>query len=1277
MSIEVVGPKKYRFQDYVCAHLAILATNEAGAKLQIEPQDGEDALLTLSVGGNQHTIEVQVKGEKANISSKRLVDWLAHFPARTANGSLLERVVADTSRSVLFVASGRCSDDTSIYVIPLSATTTSLQIGSIKGKTEQSIRTALGAYAAKSLASDGELMKRRRAHIGKKLPLIQNASLKAALHRVLIVEQLDEVEVKRLSAEALKSLHGVVPDQINMILDQIEKIVWQEKRTGRNILPEVLQAIATGRSSNPLIAGPYVQRGDESRLLECLACDKAVLLTGAPRIGKSLCARWLADELQGMGFSVRVCDEIADAQRFLMEPVRELRVALVDDPLGGSHAAEDASREMQLLEQLIPKLTNERRLIVSQAQDRLLETSRLKSVDQIRSGRLPWVSLGYGGGAFLEKVWLEVARTYAVPAYLAERVRETLSSGDLVIEPGCLVHLAVNHECLGEASMLDEIVRLARQDAKSLGLALSNEGLAPLLSALAIATTPELPVSETEIAFVLGDGGPDRPGESNVTATMSSMGGAIEKKSSEPTYDSVPHLDEPTENALEALELRRIIAATKRGYTFTHPFYRASSEALVDAASTKAVRKAIKMLDRCLFSLSPDAANASAKNLGWIYLNLGTEDGHKDVLETAKAGLRSIFPTVRDSCFAFLAKKLHVLSADEQKEVSTWVGRVTFFDASRMEWVDGHPRIPAASLAGALEVDPFPDPIAFSDVELTLQALNSDSSVLTSPEMAARAVMFLEQEPDSMTIQMIGRLLSYGVSLIRAPAAGAWLSRPRNQDSDVLDRIFSEDHPAVTKAVYLAVIEVWESCDPERRDLLKKGIQRMVASPLSAATLIDHLVVFGRREYTGETPPWELFEAVMPIVLDKLPAGAAFRDERLYHVMDSAIRQISQSGLLDVVDHWIKLVAGVARDGVPSDYMLGVSDILIRGIDEDSPSRIHRIQRLLTISGTAARIRIVADLVDGWERLSEEERLLLLNHLRSDEVDAVWLRATALTRKSVPTEIESELLPGGLKFSQPPSELIQQMPPKLLNASVHVFTGNHPTIYYVGAHSSGSVVWRSIVIKIACMPEHVMFEAAWEWLMSAGEASLLSRLVSDLGIEHAERLVDLILERKQRTSGEFMSEVWEALFNLKVAQSIKSNWITRMASIAPRVIDSLDEVKCWLPKPFRKEFYSHFKEDVDLITLLHRISSLSHISPDEPGSSVLAELVKLIRTLIEQCPPRHWSTFEMLRSQLELIGVHDDELFNILSDLRSKGLEALRESPSRPLPALECWVGRN
>lgn len=1276
MSIELTGPEKYKFQDHVCMLLAILAATDTDTSLEVEPQDGEDALMVLRSNGTTHFIEIQVKGEKGAIGAESLADWLAHFPARRSDDSLLERLVNDKQRSVLFVASGRCSDATAVHAIPLCVRTTSLDPGTIKKTTEVGLRVALQGYAKTTSSADKDLAKHRRAHIGTQLPLITNSALKDALQRVLISEQLDDAEVLRRSREALQSLHQVVPDQVEDVLRRIESIVFREKRTKKNLLPEVAKVITSGKAKDPLIPASYVKRSEETALLDTLSRKHAILITGAPRVGKSFCARSIAATLQKQGYSARVCGDLAEADRFLTDPVTGSRVALVDDPLGGAHAAENADRELQLLERLIPRLTNGRRLIVAQAQDRLLEVTRLRSVDEIITAGLSWVSMGIGGADFLATVWADAAAAYLVPTDLTDQVNAAIKSAELNLEPGCLVHLAANHSRLEEGTKTQDLVRFARQDSKSLGSALRKEKLGPLLNALAVASTPELRVAETELAFILDIERDDRPGKSDVVGTMSTIGGKTPvMPSPPPNYAPPPVLSQQAVDSLEHLELRRIVVDSGRRYTFSHPFYRASAESLLDAATNKSMAAAIAFVDRALFTISPNTAKAAATNLAWVYRNLGTQEGKEGLIAVAIGGLRSIFPMVRDICFQFLVRRLSALPVERQREISSWVRAVTSTELSYVEWADDQPRIPAATVAGALEVDPFPPSIARRDVEGALALLNSERPDVISNEIAARALMYLEEHPNAMTKQMAARLLSNDVSLIRALAAKTWLSCPRSDDAKIVERIFSEEHPSVAEAVYLGVIAGWQSCDDERRRLLTRSMQTMAASPVSAVVLIQHLVVIAREEYGGETTPWQLFEAVMPAVLSKLPLGASFRDERLYHVVNSAIGRISQSSLVEIVDRWIELVEEYASGRVPSDYMLGVSDILVSGVANESGEREKRIERLLALPGTACRIRVVSDLVDSWDQLSERERLLLLSQLTAGSLDDVWAQAAALTRSTVPTEIQSLVLPGGISISAPPHEVITKIPSQLLNACLHVFTGYHPVIYYVGAHGARRSAWNAIARAIASMPTHVMFEACWSWLIISEEPAVLANVATELGTNGSERLASILLARKEQTSGEFMLEVWNALFALPISDQVKSDWIARMAAIAPKAMDSLGEYKSWIPSSHHEEFLSHFKEDIAISRLLHTLRRELNELP--MAQDELIQIVELVRRLIGKMPPKHWSTYDVVQGFLRSLKVDDESLKGEIAKKRSEEIENARKPREQAPPELEQWQGRS
>lgn len=1296
MSIEITGQQKYRFQDHVCALLAVLVSGNPGASLQIEPKDGEDALLQTTESGVARTVEVQVKGATAAITHDVLADWLAHYPAYGDSGSLLERISSDSSRSVLFVASGRCKDAVVPHVVPLSVHTTQVPKGGVTNATEQGMRSGLHNYATGTSSTDSDLVNRRRSNIRERLVVTPATSLKTALQRVLIAEQLDEPEVLRRIRNTLEAVHRVVPDRVDEVTRRITKIVADEKRTGVNVLPKVAGVISWGSAVDPLVAASYVPRGEENALLDRLSLDSALLLTGAPRVGKTFCARNLAHSLQSQGYSVRICTDISEAERYLTEPVTGNRAAFVDDPLGGAHAADNAARELRQLDTLIPKLANGRRLIVSQAQDRLLQVSRCKSVSEVRTGKLLWVEMGIGAHDFLGRLWSALTADYSVPQALGTLVAEAIEAGQLDLEPGCLVYLATSHDRISADAQLAEVISHSRQDSKSLGDALREEQLAPVMSALAIASTPSLRSAELELAFVLDDKRSDRPGESNVKGVMSCWPSraSTTPPAVAPTYVPLPALSAQQIGDLDRLELRRMVSRSSRRYTFSHPFYRASAESLVDAATTRSMDSALSALERALFTLDADASRAAATNLGWVYRNLNTEEGRQGVVGLAVRGLRSIFPAVRDLCFEFLGRRLASLSEEEQANVSDWVRSVTAMELSYVEWTEGgQPRIPSATLGDCLEVDAFPASVSQEEVASALTLLDSERPDMLSAHNAARAVMFLQQSPGRLTLQMASRLLSFDISMVRAPVARLWLGSPREGDQLLLQRIFNEQHPSVTKAAYQGVLKAWPDCGEARRATLIRGLQVMADSPISAAVLIGSLVVIARKEYGGFETPWPVFEALMPLVLRQLPLGASFRDERLYDVMNEAIGNISGQSLMEIIDHWIELVHQCALSGTPSDYMLGVTDILISGVRSETGERGVRIERLLAVPGTASRMRVVSDLVDVWDDLKDVERPRLLQHLTTADLDVVWLQATALTRREVPSEIQNALLPTGLTLASAPEEIISRLPVSLLEACVHVFTGHHPVIYYVGAHGSRNTAWNSVLRRIVRMPDHSMFEVAWEWLSSRGEEKELAEVAHTLGVAHAERLADLLLERKQHTSGEFMADVWTVLFGLPVNQDVKSDWLTRMADLAPNALDSLDEHKSWIPESHRVEFLSHFKDDFALRKLAETLLRVLNVPQDgddageeneaedeelaTAGLQLKSKMLDLIETIVDKYPPKHWGTYDIVLKFMELGKFSNDFFKKKIQELRSHAIELSQDRPARRRQTPRNWEGRS
>lgn len=153
---------------------------------------------------------------------------------------------------------------------------------------------------------------------------------------------------------------------------------------------------------------------------------------------------------------------------------------------------------------------------------------------------------------------------------------------------------------------------------------------------------------------------------------------------------------------------------------------------------------------------------------------------------------------------------------------------------------------------------------------------------------------------------MIGRLLSYDEAALRAEAAKLWLSRSRNDDDDVLERIFADNHPSCALAALKGVIAGWDRSDGDRRAQMLNGLELLARSGAAAAVMLGQLVLFNRVEYTGRTPPWPVFERLMPVVMATLPDNAVFNDARLFAVAKIAIDPLSASPIIALCDGWIE-----------------------------------------------------------------------------------------------------------------------------------------------------------------------------------------------------------------------------------------------------------------------------------------------------------------------------------------------------------------------------------
>ena len=1275
MSIAITAPQKFDFQDIVCVELMLRFAHVTDARFFVEPKGGEDGELHFTQNPSGRRAEIQVKGASGSITLATVVTCLAHTPPRTEENTLLERLLSDPDRLVVLVMSGRCDDACAPYTVGADWDGTPHRVGTV---TRAQATALLDAFAAARIpgTDTGELKARRRAHNDGFAKTANKSVVRTALGRLIIIERVDAVNLEAICAERLRRRHRVPSDRIGDVLGQLRAGVKTAKADRIDAFPLIRDTLT---SAVPPRVRPldYVKRDAESALFNELSSSGVLLLSGTPRVGKTFAARWIAAEFEPHGYEVQQFGDVDRVERFLLEPTDAPRLAILDDPLDGTYAVADPGRTLARVEALISCLPQRHKLIVAQGEQRLLATTRAAALSAVSTAGHLWHDMGVLSAPFLAELWRSLVDRPGVPDALRRFVSEALADGSLRLEPGCLQHFAVNHQRLGDQPNLDQVARLARENASGLSYVLAETGCEHLLSTLALTTTAQERIDVTELAFATGTGGDSLPSKSTHGGFVI-IGGRPRGASPAPDYDHTPRLTANQLDALDKLERDRLIEVDNHeSVGFVHSFYRAAAEAMLNGPTRRAAATISTTVQRGLFCSSPLTSRATARNLDWAFDKLARRvEAQSALVDHAVDGLTSYFPATRDLCFRFLVQRLADLPADRRSEFPQWISSITSIRLDGLEWSNGEAHLPFGEALGTDYIDRVFRRVRRSEVATELSLLNAAEGEYVSPERAAKALIFLAKEPSALSLPAIGRLLSYDEAALRAEATKVWLRTSRDDDDVVLARIFADDHPSCALAALKGAIAGWHVYSTPRRKQILGGLSFMAETTVCAAAMLNHLVLFDRVEVTGEDPPWPIFEAVLPVIMQALPHNAAFIDARLFAVARSAVEALPSASMVAICDGWIGwLERNNAEGRLPSEFSLGVGEILVSATRREPDLRDGRIDRMLGFQGTGAMITFVADLVNDWDELADGERTALVARLKAGRSDDRWLQAVALTRSTVPTTVQRTLLGDEVSLSDGPDALLAKVGSDLLNAAVHVYSGRPQTLGWLGTDHSGETVWEPVVDRIARMPSHPLFELAWDHIACSGDGARVSSVITCVGGENADRMLGILIRLKVGCTGNYMPEAWATLLAMAQNDRTRTAWIDKMASYAPAILDKLSDLNLWLSEDRDlTEMLSRLSSDIVLL----RMASTIFASPaDTDVDNIRLSGIQELGLRLEKAPPRLFETCDSLADKLKRRGVVAPALTAALQQRRESILEdrkRMEDGLNRPETPLFGWV---
>jgi len=1258
MSIARTAPESFEFQDLACV-AAVLRFVDAGVGIDrfvVEPKGGEDGSLHTTAPDPVH-YEVQVKAGTTPATLKSLALWMTHFPERRDSGMLIERLLADPHRMLVAIATGRASDALEPFVVGdewsggPSTTTVKVDLAN----------QFIAAFVASPIDDNGQgdLHKKRVLHHASMAATLTVDQVRELLTRVAIVDQATKDSVTDRIERHLRK-RGIPDDRLGDMVKRLRASVGTKRKNGEDLASalEVQIAREIPTSISPVDYVPGLEEADWTARLSAANC---LLLSGVTRCGKSTTANWIAGQFERHGARVNQFGTMEEVERFLLDSASGLRIAVLDDPLGGAYQAPEPERQLHRLTAFIPRLRTNRRLIVSQGQERLLEVAGVATLQDSRPGGVDWVDMSERPSAFLASLWQSFCLRSGLADPLRTALGHALENGSVRLEPGTLEYLANLPSARSGTMSVEDAMRAATVDADVLAGALRHDSRSPtMLQALALASAPQEPVSRKDLVFVAGKGGDVLPSRATYLGLTRTLGAGKRTQATLPNYIGDLSIEDDDQLDLDMLESRRMVetdASHRSG--FTHAMYRAAAQRVFRPLPRREVDKMMAMHQRALFARSPATTRAAARGLDWLMTRVGSEDASL-VLKRAEQGLESLFPTTRDICFDFLNR--HYAAATEAGiDVAEAADQVSAIQIETLDWHEGEPMLPPD---GNVRSDEFlrsyvgPDE---ADVAPALRILGSPGGSTLSPEAAGEALLFLKLNPESASRTQIESLLSYDAAVVRADAVEMWLSRAREDDEEILSRVFDETHPAVARAAVESIGKAFKRLREPRRRRIVEGLKGMV-TPANATVFLRSLVVFDRDGMTPESVPWELFNILMPQVLNALPVEAHFNEARLYDIVRKAGKVLPAEAMAPLCESWTSWTVRTDAAGrYLNDYALGVIDILFDFLGARADFRADAVMRLLALHVTPNRLTVVSNAVELWPSLSPVEREALLGTLTQDSSDRVLRQAVALTRREVPKEIEEALLPPGSRFADGHVRM-RLLHPELFEACFAIATG-HPGRFEAWQKNPNARFWQDAIVAIARNPADPLFDGAFELVLS--RSTELNPGVEELILAAVQVDADAVFRHLLRMTifdgPRHRKDFWTLLLNAVEAGKDLAPWLDEMAEVARHVLGKATLSVEWISdQEIRKALDERLSADILIYTMLgvmleadrteralaaappHMDEDPEEVAGVDDAGSLTERYAGLIIEMMKARPPRFYATIDDASSLFKRLKMSDE-----------------------------------
>jgi len=1076
MSIEISGPKGYDFQYLNTLLMTLEYLDEDTLEVYVEKDNSEDAQITYSSDTGKITIDIQVKNRSADIDLPTLSSWISHFEKKSSNSCLLKKL-EDENRYAIFITDARSNDDVHKFALEQP----NLVIRDIA--LNNNFLVAMKDLLKNALKADSELNKSRVEFLKTFFDGVSNAKMRLILSKIGVCERFTDTFVTNRIGEILNKKYFVPQSKLESVIVELIDKVRTSRGSNRSITSELLQIIESHSGKNILIRNDYyVLRSEKITCKQILDKENVLLLTGLSFCGKTFIAKDIAQEYLESGYKVmQTSDLYGDngALTFIRQLGQEDQLLIYEDPFGLVETSDNAASNLSEIRNLIRDRKSNKKIIITSRKDILMDTFSQGNIKDCSIDNAHWIDLSNNSTESSFELWKRYYGNSDCSNQLFNDISNWLENKEHTntLQIGHITNIYNRYKGIDELLKkdLNEIINTARIDSLDLARVIEKRSVdaSQVFITLGMCCSTNKVVSLNDFLFVFNNHN-DYPGiykeKEDYYSTWSLEENEIESS------DNV--LEYATVYRLEGLIKQELIFLKQHGYIevdqlkrikFTHPIYHYASYLLIRKFFNDPfeVDFVISKAKSSLGSYSKDAALCTLNLLESLY-----DYSIDSIKELMLFALDSIFPSVRDKVIMFFDRRINDLSEHEQNYFASTLIYGRGIKKSKICWHNG---LPHFDFSKNSNYRMYFEKTNEEYARILLDKIEHNIE-LTSEEMWN---LLNTRTTDNLPLTCLKIAMQYEESFIRSKAIRMLFQNYAFLMSDISIYLNRHEHPDVIYNLFRGALDSWLRYKTSDRQLITNYFKRsldLMSVSIRAKKFLENFedehssdgIYWESIDEDDKAILWETWHDVFVEFLSKFPSRHISMDEgHMVLVIENSLNYIKSTvSVVELATAWFSWLNRYLQYHLPHDYGMSVADYLMDGTQNDSESRKDIFKLMLSTENTSFITYNVKVFIDSWELLSPIEKNQMIDLLKENRKDSLWIKAISISRSTTPTEIQQELF-GEILFDKSIDDIVDTLKKtNLLEPCLNIYCGYPQPLWWNGYHHHNRKFWNNIIIEV-------------------------------------------------------------------------------------------------------------------------------------------------------------------------------------------------------------------